>query len=318
MFLKKTFTFLFLIYLLILPRLVLCENRDLQIFQNGGKEKFFTKSHSKAKGINLSIEYPNTWEKSEGERPNVVQKFSKSLDDGTTIICMILIKNIPTQASFFSEKELIQEMFSEETMKAMVGPNSKLLEHIQTKYDGQSGALSSFAIVQERSGIKIFSYILQHTFIYSKKMICIQCMVGGLASNATKIGELYKSYVPLFIQIGNSIVIQDKWEKETLDEEPSAMEITFGEYWWFTLLVSFFITWGIGLIPPILVRYVIIRRPLLKPWAIGLVIFFWIINIGIFTALGSQSKTHMALFLVAVVSYYILRVGHKKIAKSIK
>ena len=39
---------------------------------------------------------------------------------------------------------------------------------------------------------------------------------------------------------------------------------------------------------------------------------FWFTNIVIFTALGSQSKTHRALFLVAVASYYILRRGAKK------
>jgi len=63
----------------------------------------------------------------------------------------------------------------------------------------------------------------------------------------------------------------------------------------------------LGLIPPVIIRYVIVRKPLSKPWAIGVVVFLWMVNIVIFTALGSQSKTHAALFLVAWVSYVILK-----------
>jgi hypothetical protein len=74
-----------------------------------------------------------------------------------------------------------------------------------------------------------------------------------------------------------------------------------------TIALSFLITWGIGLLPPVLIRYAIIRRPLSKWVAIAVCAVFWFTNIIIFTALGSQSKTHAALYLVAFVSYWILR-----------
>ncbi len=77
------------------------------------------------------------------------------------------------------------------------------------------------------------------------------------------------------------------------------------------LLLSFLITWSIGLVPPILIRFVFMRRPLGKGWTIGVVAILWAINIVIFTALGSQSKTHGALALVAFISYGILRKGAK-------
>ena len=72
-------------------------------------------------------------------------------------------------------------------------------------------------------------------------------------------------------------------------------------------------TWGVGLAPPLLLRFAILRRPIIsKGWVFGTVALFWFINIVIFTALGSTSKTHGALFLVALVSYVILRKGSKK------
>ncbi|CCU72585.1 hypothetical protein [Thalassolituus oleivorans] len=80
-----------------------------------------------------------------------------------------------------------------------------------------------------------------------------------------------------------------------------------------TIAVSFLITWSIGLLPPALIRYAIIRRPISKWVAIAVCAVFWFANIIIFTALGSQSKTHAALYLIAFVSYWILRKEPKSV-----
>ena len=110
----------------------------------------------------------------------------------------------------------------------------------------------------------------------------------------------------------SSFRITNTQEPSSITEiSDSIMENMFGEYWFLTLLVSAILTWGIGLTPPLLIRYAILRKPLPKKAAIPLVVLFWFINIIIFTALGSQSKTHAALFLVAWASYYIL---HRKYA----
>lgn len=74
-----------------------------------------------------------------------------------------------------------------------------------------------------------------------------------------------------------------------------------------TIIFSFVFTWGIGLAPPLVIRYVLHKRPL-EIWpAIGVCAFFWFFNIVLFSALGSRSKTHGALALIAFVSYWILR-----------
>ncbi|MFY2507826.1 hypothetical protein ACN3E9_05970 [Vibrio pectenicida] len=83
-----------------------------------------------------------------------------------------------------------------------------------------------------------------------------------------------------------------------------------------TIALSFVITWSIGLLPPVLIRYAIMRRPLSKWVAIVVCAVFWFINIIIFTALGSQSKTQAALYLIAFVSYWILRKESKSTTSS--
>lgn len=73
------------------------------------------------------------------------------------------------------------------------------------------------------------------------------------------------------------------------------------------LLFSFVLTWVIGLAPPVLIRFTLLKHPMEKKFAIGTCFFFWVLNIVLFTALGSKSKTHAALLLIAFVSYAILR-----------
>ncbi len=93
----------------------------------------------------------------------------------------------------------------------------------------------------------------------------------------------------------------------------SVMSQVYGDSWVLTLALSALLTWGIGLTPPLLIRFLFVRRPIGKGWAIGTAAIFWFINIILFTALGSTSKTHGALLLVAWASYAILRKGHKKV-----
>lgn len=78
------------------------------------------------------------------------------------------------------------------------------------------------------------------------------------------------------------------------------------------ILISFIITWLIGLTPPLLFRYAIFRGPVGKWLAISIVAIFYLINIIIFIALGSESEFHSAVFLIGLVSFYILRKKSSK------
>lgn len=71
-------------------------------------------------------------------------------------------------------------------------------------------------------------------------------------------------------------------------------------------LMSVIITWGVGLSVPLILRYIILHRPLGKGASIAIAAVMLFVNIIIFSAMGSQSKTHTALYLIALVSYWIL------------
>jgi len=74
-----------------------------------------------------------------------------------------------------------------------------------------------------------------------------------------------------------------------------------------SIIFSIFLTWFIGLLPVFIIRYLILRRPISKFWRVFLVFVFWLLNIFLFTLIGSHSSTHVSLILVGLVSYYIYR-----------
>lgn len=86
-------------------------------------------------------------------------------------------------------------------------------------------------------------------------------------------------------------------------------EIGMNELDAITIVVSFIVTWSVGLFPPVLLRYAILKRPMKKWYAIGICALFYFINLFIFIFGGSQNKFHGALGLIALTSYFILRQG---------
>ena len=79
---------------------VLAQQHDVQSYINGERAKYFTKDHPKAKGVNISVEYPSSWTPAEGERPNIVKKFSGNSSDGITRMFLIIIKHCPAKLQF--------------------------------------------------------------------------------------------------------------------------------------------------------------------------------------------------------------------------
>lgn len=79
----------------------------------------------------------------------------------------------------------------------------------------------------------------------------------------------------------------------------------------FNLVAFFLATWTIGLSLPLVVRFVILRKPINKRLAFATAVVWWFANITFWVWMGSQSKSHAVLFVIALVTYYILTYRRK-------
>jgi len=110
---------------------------------------------------------------------------------------------------------------------------------------------------------------------------------------------------PITDRVINSLQLTGYPSEAAETAAQSPLTVLYGDAWLLVLALSFVVTWGIGLTPPVIIRYVALKRALGRSAALAIVIGFWVLNVLIFTALGSQS--HTALTLVGMVSYWILR-----------
>lgn len=77
----------------------------------------------------------------------------------------------------------------------------------------------------------------------------------------------------------------------------------------FVFVISILFTWGLGLVVPILLRYVILKRPISRGVSIFVISIIYIIQFFISIALGNEG-THVALLLVAFISFGILNKNY--------
>lgn len=287
---------------------------------------FMTDNHPKAKGLKMKVGYPVGWIAKEGERPNIVQKFVAPLSNGISRMCMVIVKEFPPEMqAAATEPGALDELFLPENLRGMVPPGAAVLDAQSTKYDGQPGGWLTYSLPAEAANMKLHFDTLNQTFGFQAKIVSLQCSVGGSANEKDKVGRAFQANIPLFQQLGASIVLPDKWTATVI--QPTATPLSGGtrpdanDAIGFAfgapgarlgalaaiLIFSFLLTWTLGLFPPLIIRYKFLKAPMSRGKAIATVAFFWFFNLILFTVLGSKSKTHGALFLVAYASYVILR-----------
>lgn len=85
----------------------------------------------------------------------------------------------------------------------------------------------------------------------------------------------------------------------------------FGQQWGLTLLGPALITWGVGLAPALLIRFILVRRPIGDGWALVVAALFLGLHYALADAFGGERPTYETLVLIAIVSYLLLTLGKR-------
>ena len=70
--------------------------------------------------------------------------------------------------------------------------------------------------------------------------------------------------------------------------------------------------WTVILVPPSLIRFAFLKRPVSKIMAITISAVLWIVNVIAMAAMGLENQAHVVLVGIAVGSYYLLRVRQRE------
>jgi hypothetical protein len=207
------------------PEFIKKPNQEINM---GFKHTFRTKDHSKAKGLELQVEYPMSWSMKEGKRPNIIKFFSANNGKGPasfTIMTKDLLAE-PDSSDYKNEiaqletlkgaNELASDFFSESSLIDMAkSMGIKNVREIKTKrvvLDRWPGAIIEFKGEQQRVDITVKSYFRIYVCLYKNYMIFIQCGVWSWPWD--KDGDFQNrinSYVPVFRSIAYNFVIQSQY-----------------------------------------------------------------------------------------------------------
>ena len=179
----------------------------MEEFTLGYNRVFRTKNHPKAKDVDFQVRYPISWRPEEGERPNIIQKFTSENGRGLEGF-NLMVMDIPIP---LTEQDL-DDFFVESELKGMIPEGGKFISAKPIVLDKHKGAMIIFDYTAQRVDITIIMRSLVLITIYNGKMIWINCAVSALPSEEGELQERFNRFEPLFKMIANSFIIQEQYK----------------------------------------------------------------------------------------------------------
>ena len=278
-------------------------------FLDGHRYTFSTKDHPKAKGVNFTIALPNSWAAAEGNRPNIVQKFTS---EGRLEYVMIITKALPSGTVLTEQDQ--RDLFVPSRMRGMVPPEATFIDAQATKIEGTPAGIFEYKMRMDRAGMSAVVYGRTLSFLSGNTFVQVTFQVVGSEDGVARRMAAFK---PLFFLITNSIIFPDKWTAAPqIPPGPrTTQSLAFDDQTLLiiTLVVGFIVTWGLGLTPPLVIRYAIVRRPLSRKaasWiAAGSSAFLWVAFAALNVALGEEPGTGVVWFVMFFVARWIMSRG---------
>jgi hypothetical protein len=185
------------------------KNFPAKEFTSGFTTIYSTKKDSKAKGLNIKLEIPQSWDNEETRLPDIVQKFTSENGKGKEFV-FVTVKNLPTSDNHQFTKKESSDFFTKGQMKEMLAPDSKFISARKIFIDNYPGGQIKYKEKSKRIDIVIKQQGIDYVTIYKDKLIFFQCMVGGTGKG--DLDSKFDKFYPLFRQIANSIIFPDQYK----------------------------------------------------------------------------------------------------------
>jgi hypothetical protein len=287
----------------------------------GHRKIFSTDGHPKAKGVNLRIAYPESWEAKEGERPNIVQKFVSDGGSGREF-ALIITMELPLPPGIMLSDQDLQDLISPAELSGMLPEGATFIDAQSTEIDGAPAGLLEYALLAESAGVEVSIHAWTVNLLSDGTLVQVQFQVGGPAGSEIELARRMEEVRPLFTAMANTIVLPERWSsarsplphagtspasRSSLSQDTSVLD-------WIGLVMGLLTTWGVGLAPPLATRYLIARRPLdgrTASWiAGGFSIFFWVSFRIVHDLLGERPGTGMVWIVIFFVARWIMTRGY--------
>lgn len=303
------------------------ENQQVEVKENQAPILFRNDEYR------FRINFPAGWEMEDGDGEHVIKKAVNN--NGATILVLVrdfteflteADLNSLTEQDKFDIQNAELNNFSDEDIKDFTDkmassmltsfPGGKILEKNISYIDNRKAAYLKFNQVYRVQDIQVEGVSINYFTIHKGKMY----QVGGFYPK----GE--DNLEPVIQESLSTFVFEDWGDIASLNDDSSepvstnpikeAINSIYGTNLsnggiFLLLALSFIFTWIFGLIIPVLLRFVFLKKPISKPVALSIVVVIYIVQLGVAIGLGSEGN-HFALILVSFISYKIMRKGLKE------
>lgn len=172
---------------------------------------FSTDGHPKAKGINMTLDYPASWVPKEGRRPNVVQTFSNASAAGWLEMLTIITAALPPDAQL-TRREMEEFYGDPASVKSILPDGAEYISSGLTEIEGLPAGIIMADVTVPRAGLTIQMRMMALAFIWKNTLVQLQFTVSGPPGTPLeKIARRAAEKMALFTYIANSVVIPGVW-----------------------------------------------------------------------------------------------------------
>jgi hypothetical protein len=179
-------------------------------FLAGFTTTYKTCGHPKAKNTDWQVKIPKSWKPEEGDRPNIIQKFTRDYGDGNQMM-MLIVKELPLPENTAITEAVFNGVFSEKAIRQALPDRSKVISFTKMTFDGNSGLMMEIEQEVKRLDYTNIARLVQFAFIRGNRLYTLQGAISSVDKN-TNLESDMKKYMPLFRLVANSIVVNSQYK----------------------------------------------------------------------------------------------------------
>lgn len=178
---------------------------DIQAFRDGRTNRFTSKGHSKAVGLNITFDIPVEWTPQENNDPHMLVKY---WNPDKSAYCAFTVIDL---GKTISHKEAV-EVFEPKSLKKMMPEGYSVLDARSITLDGLPAGMTISRTIAKIPSTKIELETVTFSTAYSSNFIQLVCGLSSVNAQASS-SPRFVAYRPVFTMIANSIVVHDQRDR---------------------------------------------------------------------------------------------------------
>ena len=185
-------------------------DRPEQEISRGWREEFTTLNHPKAKGVTVQLRPPKSFKRQEGDRPNIVSKWTSEAGNGMEMLMLMVLNSDEKPLSRKQIEEDIRLGDRSEIKQSLKGAGTVVALRPFTQ-ELAAGYIAEVQSDLERAGLEISLRQRQFVLFTPGRAIMFACQVGAPRREASQLESRMKRLSELCRQVANSLVLPQQY-----------------------------------------------------------------------------------------------------------